>query len=70
VDLDGYVYVGFWGSMIGLAAKVKSVIIGDDGGVVVVPRKIASEVLERAERQLDADRSAHKPYLDKTGIAL
>ena len=129
VDLDGYVDVGFWGSMIALAAKEKGVegivldggcrdtweirqmglpvfcrgigrtevigrvevkpenvnipieiggvtvnpgdvIVGDDDGVVVVPRKTASEVLERAERQLSLDRKAQKPYLDKMGLTL
>jgi len=116
VDLDEYIDVGFWGSMIGLVAKVKGVegivlrggcrntlgiqlirfpvfcrgrgraevigkvevepgnvnvpivlgeakinpgdvIVGDDDGLVVVPRKVASEVLERAERQLATDGS-------------
>lgn len=129
VDLDGYVDVGFWGSMIALAAKDKGVegivldggcrdtweirkigfpvfcrgigrtevigrvevkpenvsipveiggvtvnpgdvVVGDDDGVVVVPRKVASEVLERAERQLSLDRKAQKPYLDKMGLTL
>jgi len=129
VDLDGYVDVGFWGSMIALSAKEKGVegivldggcrdtweirqlrlpvfcrgigrtevigrvevkpenvnipieiggaavnpgdvIVGDDDGVVVVPGKIASEVLERAERQLSLDRKAQKPYLDKMGLTL
>lgn len=129
VDLDGYVDVGFWGSMIGLVAKDKGVegivldggcrdvweiqqigfpvfcrgrgrtevigrielkpemvnvpvtvggaivnpsdiIVGDDDGVVVVPGKIASNVLERAERQLSLDRKAQKPYLDRMGLTL
>ena len=129
VDLDGYIDVGFWGSMIALAAKDKGVegivldggcrdtweirkigfpvfcrgigrtevigrvevkpenvnipveiggvtvnpgdvVVGDDDGVVVVPRKVASEVLERAERQLSLDRKAQKPYLDKMGLTL
>jgi len=129
VDLDGYVDVGFWGSMVGLVAKEKGVegivldggcrdtweiqrvrfpvfcrgrgrtevigrvevkpenvnipievgeanvnpgdiIVGDDDGVVVVPRRVSSEVLERAERQLALDRKAQKPYFDKMGITL
>ena len=129
VDLAGYVDVGFWGSMIGLAAKDKGVegvvldggcrdtweiqqirfpvfcrgkgrtevigrlelrpenvsipvvigganvnpsdvIVGDDDGVVVVPRRVAREVLERAEKQLAMDRKAQKPYLDRMGLTL
>ena len=46
------------------------VIVGDDDGVVVVPRKIASKVLERAEEQLALDRKAQKPYLEKMGLTL
>ena len=129
VDLDGYVDVGFWGSMIALVAKQKGVegivldggcrdsseikqigfpvfcrgtgrtevigrvevnpenvnvpvviggtiinqgdiVVGDDDGVVSVPRKVALEVLTRAERQLSLDRDSQKPYLDKFGLTL
>jgi len=129
VDLDGYVDVGFWGSMIALVAKQKGVegivldggcrdsheirqigfpvfcrgvgrtevigrvevnpenvnvpvviggtiinpgdiVVGDDDGVVVVPRKVASEVLARAERQLAMDRDSQKAYLEKFGLTL
>ena len=129
VDLNGYIDVGFWGSMIALVAKEKGVegivldggcrdsreirqigfpvfclgtgrtevigrvevhpenvnvpvviggatikpgdiVVGDDDGVVVVPRKVQSDVLLRAERQLSLDREAQKTYLDKMGLTL
>jgi len=129
VDLDGCNDVGFWGSNIGLSAKVKGVegivldggcrdtyevrkiqfpvfcraigrtevigrieiksenvnvpitvggayvnpgdvVVGDDDGVVIVPKKVAAQVLERAEKQLELDRKGQKPFLDKTGITL
>ena len=46
------------------------IIVGDDDGVVIVPKKVAVQVLERAEKQLDLDRKSQKPFLDKTGITL
>jgi len=46
------------------------IVVGDDDGVVVVPKKLASQVLERAELQLSLDRKAQKPYLEKMGLFL
>jgi 4-hydroxy-4-methyl-2-oxoglutarate aldolase len=129
VDLDGCNDVGFWGSNIGLSAKVKGVegivldggcrdmyevrkiqfpvfcrtigrtevigrieikpenvnvpitvggarvnpsdiVVGDDDGVVIVPKNVSTQVLERAEKQLELDRKGQKPFLDKAGITL
>lgn len=129
VDLDGYVDVGFWGSMIALVAKQKGVegivldggcrdsreirqigfpvfcrgtgrtevigrvevhpenvnvpvvigaaavkpgdvIVGDDDGVVVVPKAVQSEVLLRAESQLSLDREGQRPYLERMSLTL
>ena len=46
------------------------ILVGDDDGVAVVPRRVASEVLERAEKQLAADREAQRPYLERLGLTL
>jgi regulator of RNase E activity RraA len=46
------------------------VVVGDDDGVVIVPKKVAAQVLERAEKQLELDRKGQKPFLDKVGITL
>jgi len=54
----------------GVGINPGDVIVGDDDGVVVVPRKVAPEILERAEMQLALDRKAQKPYLDRMGLTL
>ncbi|MEM1542623.1 MAG: hypothetical protein QXV82_08330, partial [Ignisphaera sp.] len=45
-------------------------VMGDDDGVVVIPREIADPVSKRALRQFQEDRMNQKPYLDKFGIRL
>lgn len=53
----------------GVTVRPGDVVVGDYDGVVVVPREIAEKVLERAERQLEADRASQRPYLEKLGLA-
>ncbi|MBS7617307.1 RraA family protein, partial [Candidatus Bathyarchaeota archaeon] len=48
----------------GVTVNSYDMIVGDDDGLVVVPKSIAHQVLERAEKQLMADRRAQKPYID------
>ncbi|MGB9718626.1 MAG: RraA family protein, partial [Thermoproteota archaeon] len=45
-------------------------VMGDDDGVVVIPRELAEAVSERALRQFQEDRANQKPYLEKLGIRL
>ena len=46
------------------------VVVGDYDGAVVVPWEIAEMVLERAEKQPDADRASQRPYLEKLELPL
>lgn len=54
----------------GVTVNPGDIVVGDDDGVVVVPRKIALQVVERAERQMAMDRASQKPYLDMLGLTL
>ena len=54
----------------GVTVNPYDIIIGDDDGVVVVPKGIAEEVLKRAERQLAMDRETQRKYLNKLGLFL
>jgi regulator of RNase E activity RraA len=54
----------------GAYVNPNDIVVGDDDGVVIVPKDVAPQVLERAEKQLDLDRQSQKPFLDKVGIIL
>ena len=54
----------------GVTVNPGDIIVGDDDGVVVVPKRIAPQVLERAEKQFALDRASQKPYLDMLGLTL
>jgi regulator of RNase E activity RraA len=45
-------------------------VVGDDDGVVVVPKDLADLVSERALKQFQEDRRMQGPYLEKFGIQL
>lgn len=45
-------------------------VVGDDDGVVVVPRELADVVSERALKQIQDDRRMQRSYLEKFGIQL
>lgn len=45
-------------------------VMGDDDGVVVIPRKLADLVSQRALKQFQDDRKMQMPYLKKFGIQL
>ncbi len=54
----------------GVTVYPGDIVVGDDDGLVVVPRDIADKVVEKAEKQLEADRMAQKPLLEKLGLRL
>lgn len=45
-------------------------VMGDDDGVVIIPRDLADAVSQRALKQFQEDRRGQKPYLEKFGIQL
>lgn len=54
----------------GVTVRPGDIVVGDYDGVVVVPIEVAERVVEKAERQLEADRAAQKPMLEKLGLTL
>lgn len=54
----------------GVTVYPGDIVVGDDDGLVVVPKIIAGKVAERAEKQLEADRASQKPFLEKLGLRL
>lgn len=54
----------------GVLVEPGDFVMGDDDGVVVIPRALADVVSERALKQFQDDRRAQRPYLDKFGIRL
>ncbi|MGQ9514988.1 MAG: hypothetical protein ACUVTL_08090 [Thermoproteota archaeon] len=56
--------------MIGDAAiNLEDIFVGDDG-IVVVPARVALDVLEGAEMRLYLEMESQKPYLSKIGLSL
>jgi regulator of RNase E activity RraA len=54
----------------GVRVKPGDVIVADDDGVMVVPRKIADEVARRAKRIQDKDRPGRREDYKKLGLPL
>lgn len=54
----------------GVRVKPGDLIVADDDGVVVVPRQIADDVVDRARRIQDADRPSRRDGYHKLGMPL
>jgi len=54
----------------GVLVEPGDFVMGDDDGVVVIPRDLADVVSQRALKQFQEDRRNQKPYLEKFGIQL
>ncbi|MEM1557239.1 MAG: RraA family protein [Thermoproteota archaeon] len=54
----------------GVLVEPGDFIMGDDDGVVVIPKELGEVVSLRAIKQFEDDRKAQKPYLEKFGIQL
>ena len=52
----------------GVAAESGDLIVADDDGVVVVPRSIAEEAVDRARRIQEADRPSRRDGYRKLGL--
>jgi len=54
----------------GVLVEPGDFVMGDDDGVVVIPRELADAVSQRALKQFQDDRKTQTPYLEKFGIQL
>jgi regulator of RNase E activity RraA len=52
----------------GVVVRPGDLVIGDDDGVVVVPRDIAAEVIDRAVKIQEADRPGRRGGYEKLGL--
>lgn len=54
----------------GVLVEPGDFVMGDDDGVVIIPKELADVVSQRALKQFQDDRKNQRPYLNKFGIQL
>lgn len=54
----------------GVLVEPGDFVMGDDDGVVIIPKELADVVSQRALKQFQDDCKNQRPYLNKFGIQL